>query len=102
MAKSRQRMFQQTGQVDTQWEMIGSPSSVPSSEVVAEFDTADSLIDDAANQGPGNSWNEGQKNEAGKPVFVQVDDVETQESYVDGPRYDTEVSESYPDNWNNL
>lgn len=102
MAVSRQRIFQQKGQVDTQWEMIGSPSSVPSSEVVSEYDTTDSSIVDAPSEGPGGAWNTGQKNEAGKPVFVQVDDVETQESYVDGPRYDTEVSESYPDNWNNL
>ena len=108
MAVSRQRMFQQKGQVDTQYEIIGGRDfeSKPSDEVVNEFDTADSLIVDAASQGPGQAWNTGQKQadgtaEGGQPVFKQIDDVETQESYVLGPRYDSEVSESYKD-FNNL
>jgi hypothetical protein len=97
MAVSKQRTFQQKGQVDTQWEMIGSPSSVPSSEVVAEYDTTDSMIVDAANQSFGGAGNVGQKNESGNPPFKQVSDPQTQEDHVAGPRYDSEVKRAYPD-----
>lgn len=101
MAQTRQRIFQQKGQVDTQWEMRGSPSAVPSSEVVAEYDTTDSTIVDAPSEGVGGAWNTGQKNSTHNPVFKQIDDPQTQEDHVPGPRYDSEVSRSYKD-WSNL
>jgi hypothetical protein len=102
MAKSRQRIFQQTGQVDTQWEMRGSPSALPSSEVTAEYDTTDSTIDDPASQGFGGSWAEGQKNAAHEAVWQQVDDPDTREDHIASSRYDQEVTRAYQDNWDDL
>lgn len=102
MAANRQRIFQQKGQVDTQWEMRGSPSALPSSEVVAEYDTTDSNDPDGTNQTIGGSFNTGQKNEAGEAVWQQVSDPETaSDQYVPG-RMDQEVVRGYQDNWDDL
>lgn len=97
MAKTRQRIFQQKGQVDTQWEMVGSPTPLPSSEVVAEFDTTNSSIDNPSSESYGGASNVGQEYAGGKPVYKQVADPQTQETGVAGPRYDSEIKRAYPD-----
>jgi hypothetical protein len=97
----RQRLVVQKGQVDTQWEMIGSPSSIPSSELANDFNTTTAAGTGTVNAAYGGAGNLGQKNEAGEAPWQQVSDPITQEQYVPG-RMDQEAVRAYQDNWDDL
>ena len=98
---TRQRLFVQTGQVDTQWEMIGSPGPLPSSDTVNEYDTADALVYNAKNAGPGKADNEAFEPSpaSGAPdgLLYQQDHQLVTSEYEDlpGSRYDAAVTQAY-------
>jgi len=75
---------------------MGSPSAIPSSEVVADYDTTNSEILNANSNFAGAN-NVGLEYSGGKAVYKQVADPQTQEDHVAGPRYDSEVKRAYPD-----
>ena len=97
---TRQRLVQQKGQVDTQWEMIGSPSPLPSSEVTAEFDTVDAQGNATVQASYGGASNQSFESSkaSGAPnglLYGQDDQLQTQESYTVGPRMDSAVPIAY-------
>lgn len=95
----RQRLFTQKQQVDTQWEMIGSPSALPSSEVVAEYDTVDNMAAASQNAGLGKPSNEAFEGatSSGQPagmLWDQTNQLETSEQS-SGIRVDSAIPAAY-------